>query len=82
MRDLIRSAFQLGCEVTIYVLERVLEALAAERPMHDEPLPENFVPDEHWTPRVAPEYRQVHDQMMARARTQWDRVPHGDPELN
>lgn len=53
MRDLARTVAQFACEVTIYAAERILEALAAQRPLHDEPLPDghaNHWPDELWTP--------------------------------
>lgn len=54
MRDLVRAVTQFACEVTIYVAERIIEALATERPMMDDPLPENHVPDEHWSPAHYP----------------------------
>jgi hypothetical protein len=49
MRDWIRAA----CDITIYAAERVLEVLDAQRPLHDEPLPDGHSddwPDELWTP--------------------------------
>jgi hypothetical protein len=86
MTELLRAAVYFACEVNIYISRRILESLAAERPMHDEPLPDGhatqFMPDELWTPSIAPEYRQIHDEMMARARVQWSHVPYGDPRSN
>lgn len=52
MRDLIRAAAQFACEVTIYAAERILEYLAARRPMHDDPLPEGHA--EQWPDVVRP----------------------------
>lgn len=60
MRDLVSAAMRFACEVTIYAAERILEALDAQRPMHDDPLPDGHsdfhpddtLPDELWaTPR-------------------------------
>lgn len=42
MRDLIRAAIQYACEAVIYACSRVLEHLAAERPMLDDPLPDTM----------------------------------------
>jgi hypothetical protein len=46
MRELLRAAVQFACEVNIYATERILEALAAERPMLDDPLPAGYTLDD------------------------------------
>lgn len=50
MHELLKAATQFGLQAIVYVCNIGLERLNAERPMHDEPLPENHLPDELWTP--------------------------------